>query len=87
MACPACDHSMQNIAENMFWCPRCGTIKLPGGQSDQPMLVGRAKSLLSEMVWLRSQEPRPAEDYIDKARELGIHESCMKAEERWQYGG
>ena len=30
MACPTCDHTMQNLGVNgqkIFWCNRCGTIK------------------------------------------------------------
>lgn len=30
MACPTCDHTMQNLGADdrrIFWCPRCGTIR------------------------------------------------------------
>ncbi len=31
MACPTCDHTMQNVGDNggrtVFWCPRCGGLK------------------------------------------------------------
>lgn len=31
MACPNCDHTMQNLwldpKRNVYWCPRCGTLK------------------------------------------------------------
>ena len=30
MACPNCDHTMQNLGADdrrLFWCPRCGTIR------------------------------------------------------------
>lgn len=32
MACPICDHTMQDlgikdISHNIYWCPRCGTLK------------------------------------------------------------
>lgn len=30
MACPTCDHTMQNLGVNgqkIFWCSRCGTLK------------------------------------------------------------
>lgn len=27
MACPTCDHTMQNLALGWFWCPRCGTVR------------------------------------------------------------
>lgn len=31
MACPVCDHKMQNLGvheQRIFWCPRCGTLKM-----------------------------------------------------------
>lgn len=28
MACPICDHTMQNVGIKVFWCPRCGTVKM-----------------------------------------------------------
>ena len=35
MACNNCDHTMQNTGENggrqVYWCPRCGTLKTQGG--------------------------------------------------------
>ena len=51
MACPNCDHTMQQIQGNItqgpgshdyrvFWCPRCGTLKNIDGIS-KPMLVSR----------------------------------------------
>jgi hypothetical protein len=27
MSCPTCDHTMQLLAGEWFWCPRCGTVK------------------------------------------------------------
>lgn len=30
MACPTCDHTMQNVGavnDRIFWCPRCGTLR------------------------------------------------------------
>jgi len=30
MACPNCDHTMQNLGvynRRIFWCPRCGTLR------------------------------------------------------------
>ncbi len=35
MACLNCDHKMQCVAglndQPVFWCPRCGTLKMPNG--------------------------------------------------------
>jgi transposase len=51
MACPNCDHTMQQVSGPMieagnrvFWCPRCGTIKDADGKST-PMLVSRVVRL------------------------------------------
>ena len=33
MACPTCDHTMQLVNSDVpriFWCPRCGTLKMDG---------------------------------------------------------
>lgn len=27
MACPVCTHTMQELGNAWFWCPRCGTVK------------------------------------------------------------
>jgi tRNA(Ile2) C34 agmatinyltransferase TiaS len=30
MACPTCNHTMENLGTEVvktFWCPRCGTLK------------------------------------------------------------
>lgn len=35
MACPTCNHTMQNLgmeAERKFWCNRCGTVKSYTGE-------------------------------------------------------
>ena len=50
MACPTCDHTMQCVAamgggyDNLFWCPRCGTIKF--GQKGVPEVPIRYKELV-----------------------------------------
>lgn len=39
MACPTCDHTMQNLGikdwvkGSIFWCPRCGTLKFRRSQN------------------------------------------------------
>ena len=37
MACPTCDHTMQNLGvenQKIFWCPRCGTLKTVSPSGD-----------------------------------------------------
>ena len=48
MACLTCAHTMQGLGHNVFWCPRCGTVK----QDDSvyvPALVERVRELRKEM--------------------------------------
>jgi len=42
MSCPTCDHTMQRIENETFWCPRCGTLRL-GPMIEMPMLVERVR--------------------------------------------
>lgn len=50
MSCPTCDHTMQNLgvekpaehgATQVFWCPRCGTVKyrIPPEPDDAAHLI------------------------------------------------
>lgn len=52
MPCPTCDHTMQKVADNVFWCERCGSILMANpnylGAHTIPMLVGRIQRLLFE---------------------------------------
>ncbi len=27
MSCPNCDHTMHRLTDDLFWCPRCGSLK------------------------------------------------------------
>ena len=47
MACPVCDHTMQNLGvpgERKFWCPRCGTLK-------EEIMEG---ALVESPIWIRN---------------------------------
>lgn len=49
MACPVCDHTMQNIgvqSGRMFWCPRCGTLKAESSDG--------AHSKAEMPIWVRT---------------------------------
>lgn len=46
MACPTCDHTMQNLGVNgqkIFWCNRCGTIKTVIGDYEE----------IEEPIWIQ----------------------------------
>ncbi len=43
MSCSTCDHTMHKFTEEVFWCPRCGTLKLDEISIAQPFLIGRCK--------------------------------------------
>lgn len=47
MACQTCDHTMQGISR-VFWCPRCGTIKMPGSapEFEAPSIVDRVHAFM-----------------------------------------
>ena len=49
MACPTCSHTMSMVVSEVFWCPRCGTLKHVGGSwrkgFDVPKLVDRCREL------------------------------------------
>lgn len=55
MSCPTCDHTMQCVADWVFWCPRCGTVGERSGvmaalQSQAPKLVERCKEFSKTML-------------------------------------
>lgn len=57
MACPTCDHTMQNVAKDkhgsiVFWCPRCGTLRQASVRDNVdrvPFLPERTRRLLDEI--------------------------------------
>ena len=67
MACSQCDHTMQAIADFVFWCPRCGTLKIRE-QVEPTLLVQR----VIEFAGLLTDEH---EDLTDAFERLGILES------------
>lgn len=49
MACPTCDHTMQNLGvngQNIFWCNRCGTIKTVIGDYEEIEI--------EETIWVKN---------------------------------
>ena len=74
MACPTCDHTMHHmecsVSElSMFWCPRCGTLKLCDEEILVPLLVKRCR----KFAWESLVPP-----YIDAWIRHGIAESISE---------
>lgn len=73
MACNICDHTMQKITspDNVFWCPRCGNLKMDQGQgtiTSTPLLVERTRSLIVEHL---------EDEALTAAFGLGVTESVF----------
>jgi hypothetical protein len=49
MACPTCDHTIGRIAGEVFWCPRCGTLKVGNTATLTPQLVWRCREFASTL--------------------------------------
>jgi hypothetical protein len=67
MSCPTCTHTMQTVAKETFWCPRCGTLKLRSGLDTDhtPRLVVRCQRFAETLG------PR----WLELWRTMGIEES------------
>ena len=52
MACPICNHTMSNLRDVIFWCPRCGTIAdhSDGGMYERPKLVEACRKYENEVL-------------------------------------
>lgn len=49
MACKNCDHTMQAVADQTWWCPRCGSLKYGVlGETQEPRLVSLVRELLGD---------------------------------------
>lgn len=80
MACPSCDHTMQNIGivnpevqTPLYWCPRCGTLKSNGsGEGNYtPKLVQRVRDMSHRI------ESAPNQDINKACWKAGIWESVF----------
>jgi len=76
MACPTCDHTLQNINAKppIFWCPRCGTIK-DGDSSEEPTIVKRTLWLCDIVL---EQQMMIGYIHPEKLRmaEIAVRECC-----------
>ena len=54
MPCPTCDHTMHQVGTDVFWCPRCGTIRQrltkDHTEADVPRVVALVKGVVSGEV-------------------------------------
>jgi tRNA(Ile2) C34 agmatinyltransferase TiaS len=57
MACPTCSHTMHGLGHDIFWCPRCGTLRT-GPDATTPYLVERARRFERECVQLQPADRR-----------------------------
>lgn len=74
MACQTCDHTMHNIADDTFWCPRCGTVKFQIGITEAPAAVKCFRRVLDDLPINR--------DWLDPAIERHGRECCWIPSER-----
>lgn len=75
MACPTCDHTMQSFGElvyrgSIFWCPRCGTVRIRGESDNVPKLPARVRELLT-----RISDYFGADGITAEAHRLGVTEA------------
>lgn len=69
MPCATCQHTIQRVNDGdnprVFWCPRCGTIKLEGGvpESEEPMLVARCRAVDASLTPNRTNTASPERAY------------------------
>lgn len=88
MACPTCGHTMGSLPGTdddlpIFWCSRCGTLKIGATATDVPKLVERCREFEE---WMSSQGKDLRRFYPEGIKEelhrLGIAESINKPGDR-----
>ena len=77
MACPTCDHTMQNIDDAVYWCPRCGTVRTirGAGIKEVPKLVERVVEFCGTLT---DEDQR----IINNLERLGVSESVIHPDVR-----
>ncbi|QEG31600.1 hypothetical protein GobsT_64220 [Gemmata obscuriglobus] len=89
MSCPTCAHTMQTVVEAVFWCPRCGSLRLgPVGAAGTvdlgaPALVTRCRSLVARVCEDVGRFSGAAQ-LVDTLHRCGVIESINAPEERPQ---
>lgn len=75
--CKSCDCTMQCVTDNVWWCPRCGSLKM-GGEHEAPVLVDRVRACFHD---IRFVEVR------NVMRVKGVVEAVFTPEERKDLSG
>ncbi len=85
MACRTCTHTMQAIADKLFWCPRCGSVKFQyekgGDEWSEPKLVQRAFTLCEATLFFAAEDEGDKAAQLEKA-ERAVRECCLPPNER-----
>jgi len=90
MACRTCTHTMQAIADKVFWCPRCGSLKFQyakgGDEWSEPKLIHRAFSLceiaLDLVAEFTSFHDETDNCIATEQCEQAVRECCLPPDER-----
>ena len=77
MACPTCDHTMHEMGSRVFWCSRCGTLKILE-RIVEPMLVERCRKFASDTF--ATTDEFSTRDIRDSWIRYGIAESIGRNE-------
>ena len=73
MACPICDHTMQGLGDQWFWCSACGTVK-QGQQTEryeEPTFI-RAPSMVAYLFDDEFLERVQAAIAAEQKRRVGL---------------
>lgn len=77
MACPTCDHTMQSLRPQVFWCERCGTVKY--GDPSSGVIVPRLVPRIVEFCGTLTEDDQRI---IDNLERLGVTESATHPDVR-----
>jgi len=82
MACPTCDHTIQNVAffdsHSIYHCPRCGTMK--DADPKRPLTV--VPKLVERVIEFRGTLTDNDQRIIDNMERLGVTEAATHPEVR-----
>ncbi len=85
MSCRTCDHTMQNVAPELFWCSRCGALKFQyakgGDEWAQPKSVNALLELCEAAMPFCAEDEGAYAGRLEKARKAA-EECCLTTSER-----
>jgi len=90
MQCKTCTHTMQNIAPDLFWCPRCGSILFRfvkgGDEWSFPKLIHNAfclsEAIEDAIADITSHVDCEKIFYPVENADSAVRECCLLPEER-----